>query len=86
MTTVSTVSAVSAPRAHLDWSDLRALGRSDNGNRWHPSVESIKSYFDGYRSPSRGWPHSYAKAAQTVKFARWLRANDAALADRLNLI
>lgn len=86
MTTISTVSTVSAPRDHLDWSDLRALGRSDNGNRWHPSVESIKSYFDGYRSPSRAWPNSYAKAAQTVKFARWVRANDPALADRLNLI
>ena len=85
MTTISTVSTV-APRAHLDWSDLRALGRSDNGKRWHTSVESIKSYFEGYRSPSRAWPHSYAKAAQTVKFARWVRANDAALADRLNLI
>ena len=80
------INTVSAPRAQLNWSDLRALGRSDNGKRWHPSVESIKSYFEGYRSPSRAWPHSYAKAAQTVKFARWVRANDAALADRLGLI
>lgn len=80
------ISNVSAPRDHLDWTDLRSLGRSDNGNRWYPNVESIKTYFDGYRSPSRAWPNSYAKAAQTVKFARWLRANDGALADRLNLI
>ena len=68
----------------LFWPHLRALGRTDNGNRWYPR-EDIAPYFNGLRAPSRAWPNSYAKAAQTLKFAKWLRVNHSALADQLGL-
>ena len=58
----------------LNWQNLRALGRTDNANRWMPRPD-IAEYFSAIRSPSRAWPHSYAKAAQTQKFAKWLLAN-----------
>ena len=58
----------------LTWTELRALGSTDNANRWFPN-ESIAEYFVGYRAPSRSWPYSYAKAAMTKKFRRWLAAN-----------
>ena len=65
----------------LNWGDLRALGRTDNGGRWHPN-EDIAEYFNAIRSPSRAWPHSYAKAAMTSKFANWLFANRLAVAQQ----
>ena len=68
----------------LSWAHLRALGRADNGGRWYPR-EDIAPYFNGLRAPSRAWPNSYAKAAQTAKFAKWLRVNHSALADQLGL-
>ena len=68
----------------LSWPHLRALGRTDNGNRWYPR-EDIASYFAPLRAPSRAWPNSYAKAAQTLKFAKWLRDNHAALAAQLGV-
>ena len=55
----------------LTWSDLRALGRTDNANRWYPNGD-IVDYFLSIRSPSRAYPHSYARAAQTKRFAVWL--------------
>lgn len=58
----------------LTWSDLRKLGRQDNAGRWYPCDE-IREYFVGYRSPSRAWPNSYAKAALTLKFYKWLKEN-----------
>ena len=69
----------------LKWADLRVIGTTDNGNRWHPNRE-IASYFDAVRWPSRAWPHSYARAAQTEKFAKWLLANHAQLAEKLGLV
>lgn len=68
----------------LDWKDLRQLGKTDNGNRWYP-YDDIAEYFSGIRSPSRAWPHSYAKAAMTQKFAKWLIANHQDLAARHGL-
>ena len=68
----------------LSWPHLRALGRTDNGNRWYPR-EDIAPYFAPLRAPSRAWPNSYAKAAQTLKFAKWLRDNNPALADQLGV-
>lgn len=68
----------------LSWSHLRALGTTDSGGRWYP-CEDIAHYFSPLRAPSRAWPNSYAKAAQTLKFAKWLRINDSALADQLGL-
>lgn len=63
----------------LTWSDLRRLGKTDNANRWFPR-EEIASYFSSIRYPSRAWPHSYARAAMTKKFARWLSNNHPELA------
>lgn len=57
----------------LTWADIRRLGKTDSANRWYPH-DDIAEYFHGLRAPSRAWPHSYAKAAQTAKFARWLTA------------
>jgi len=55
------------------WTDIRRLGNTDSANRWYP-CDDIAEYFRGLRAPSRAWPHSYARAAQTAKFARWLEA------------
>lgn len=68
----------------LNWQDLRALGRSDNANRWMPRPD-IAEYFLAIRSPSRAWPHSYAKAAQTQKFAKWLLENRPELAAQFKI-
>lgn len=68
----------------LTWNSIRAIGSTDNGNRWHP-VPDVAEYFSAIRSPSRAWPHSYAKAAQTQKFARWLIINRPALAKQLGV-
>tara|TARA_R110000822_G_scaffold35521_11_gene100094 strand:- start:846 stop:1073 length:228 start_codon:yes stop_codon:yes gene_type:complete len=65
----------------LNWQDIRALGRTDSGGRWYPN-EDIAEYFNPIRAPSRAWPHSYAKAAQTNKFANWLFANRLELAHK----
>ena len=58
----------------LNWQDIRALGRTDSGGRWYPN-EDIAEYFTNLRAPYRAYPYSYAKAAQTYKFAYWLFAN-----------
>lgn len=55
----------------LAWADLKRFGRFDGAGRWYPNSD-IAEYFKGYRPPSRAWPSSYAKAATTKKFARWL--------------
>ena len=59
---------------NLTWADLRKLGKTDNANRWYP-CEEISEYFVTIRSPSRAWPYSYAKAALTKKFYKWMMAN-----------
>lgn len=68
----------------LGWSSIRAIGKADNANRWYPSAD-VAPYFVSIRSPSRAWPHSYAKAAMTKKFATWLLANRPAVAARLGV-
>jgi len=68
----------------LTWSTIRAIGSTDNANRWHPAPD-VAEYFRLLRSPSRAWPHSYAKAAQTAKFARWLTVNRPELAKKLGV-
>jgi len=69
----------------LDWKSIRAIGKTDGAGRWHP-CDDVAEYFAAIRSPSRAWPHSYARAAQTVKFARWLIVNRPAIAERLNIL
>jgi hypothetical protein len=69
----------------LDWVGIRSLGKQDKAGRWYPD-ESIANYFSTIRSPSRSWPNSYAKAAQTIKFAKWLVLNQPEQAARLGLV
>ena len=68
----------------LNWADLRALGKTDSAQRWTPRPE-IKDYFDTIRSPSRAYPHSYARAAMTKKFSRWLTDHHPELASQVGL-
>jgi hypothetical protein len=71
-------------KATLNWKDLRALGHTDNGGRWHPNKDIAPYFLRNIRAPSRAWPHSYAKAAQTNKFVNWLFANRPEIAARFN--
>jgi len=68
-------------KAVLNWKDINGIGRTDSAGRWYPN-EDVAEYFNAIRSPSRAWPHSYAKAAQTLKFSNWLFANRLELAHR----
>jgi len=68
----------------LDWQLIRLIGKSDNANRWYPNPD-IAEYFASLRSPSRAWPYSYAKGAQTIKFAKWLAEKKPALAKQLGV-
>jgi hypothetical protein len=65
----------------LNWQDLRSLGTTGAGGGWHPN-EDIAEYFKNLRTPSRAWPHSYARAAQTYKFKDWLLQNKPEIAQR----
>jgi len=69
----------------LDWKDVYRLGKTDSAKRWYPH-EEIAPYFSNLRSPSRAWPWSYAKAAQSQKFAKWLLVNRPDVAKRFGLI
>lgn len=74
------------PETHMDrltWTDIRRIGKTDSANRWYPDAE-VSEYFASLRAPSRAYPHSYAKAAQTLKFKRWLDVNRPAIAARFN--
>lgn len=66
-----------------------ALGmKKDNGGRFLPSdstPEWIREYVRQFRSPSRHWPHSYAKPLLTQKFAKLLCEEDPAMAIRLGV-
>lgn len=70
---------------HLEWQDMKIIGEQDSKGRWWPCDE-IEPYFVTIRTPSSRWPNSYAKAAQTVKFAQWLAAAHPALYARLDAI
>lgn len=69
----------------LDWKDIYKLGTMDKARRWYPQ-EDIAPYFGSIRNPSAAWPWSYAKAAQTQKFAKWLLVNRPDVAKRFGLI
>lgn len=62
----------------LTWTDLFEMMTRDNGGRWEansgtPAAEYIDE--NGYRTPSRKWPHSHSKPLLTKKFAKWLVNN-----------
>ena len=69
----------------LDWQSIRLIGKSDKQNRWYP-INEVAEYFYPLRRPSGAWPHSYAKAAQTAKFAKWLIENRPVIAKQLGVI
>ena len=69
----------------LNWQDLRLIGKSDSCNRWLP-FDDIAEYFKYLRVPSRAWPHSYARSAQTPKFSKWLLENRPLIAENLGII
>tara|TARA_R110000782_G_C14510876_1_gene379879 strand:- start:289 stop:510 length:222 start_codon:yes stop_codon:yes gene_type:complete len=61
----------------LTWKDLFTMMSRDNGGRWTanegtPAAKYIEE--NGYRTPSRAWPHSHSKPLLTKKFAKWLSA------------
>ena len=68
----------------LTWTTIRSIGKQDNAGRWYP-CDDVAPYFVSLRAPSRAWPHSYAKAAQTKKFASWLLVNRPEIATRLGV-
>ena len=68
----------------LTWNTIRSIGKQDSAGRWYPN-DDVAPYFVSLRAPSRAWPHSYAKAAQTKKFALWLLANRPDTAARLGV-
>lgn len=70
----------------LTWGDLKAFGHYDKANRWTATDDRVKPYFDHIRTPSRAWPHSHSKGAQTKKFANWLCENCPELAQELRLM
>lgn len=59
---------------NLTWQSLREFGKTDSAGRWYPNAD-IATYFSSIRSPSRAYPHSYARAAMTKKFKTWLTIN-----------
>ena len=72
----------------LTWPDLFTMMNKDNGCRWYaiegtPAAEYIDK--NGYRYPSRRWPHSHSKPLLTAKFAKWLNANHPIEAERLGV-
>lgn len=80
-------------KTKLEWPDLwNHLGLTrDNGGRWYAGADAAKITLDyieagGYRTPSRAWPKSHATPLLTAKFAKYLVANDQALAAQCGLI
>jgi hypothetical protein len=65
----------------LRWEDIKKIGYY-KGQQWHPDA-SIWEYFRSLRRPSHAWPHSYANAARTYKFAKWLKENRPEMYDTL---
>jgi hypothetical protein len=61
----------------LEWKDLFELMRRDNGGRWYSAHPVCDEYidFNGYRMPSRSWPHSHSRPLLTQKFAKWCDVN-----------
>ena len=68
----------------LTWNTICRIGAYDKFGRWYPNPD-IAEYFASLRAPSRAWPNSYARAAQTKKFALWLLANRPDIAARLGV-
>ena len=62
--------------------------KKDKGDRWEASSETpeyVKEYLSNYRTPSRAWPLSHAKAMLSQKFAKLVVENDPELAVKLGV-
>lgn len=68
-------------KQNLSWHDIRRLGHTDRAGRWIPCAQ-IAPYFDNVRTPSRQWPHTWARAALTRKFFDWLQIEHPEIAAR----
>jgi len=78
-------SSYASLRRQLEPYDLRWIGEYDDVGRWYPH-NRYREYFSHIRPPSRNFPLSYARAAQTKKFAKWLIQNHLDTAESLNLV
>jgi len=77
-------------KATLVWNDLWThFGMNrDNGGRYFPGKKTqdyVCKYLDHFRTPSRSWPNSYAKAMLTQKFAKLVVKHEPALALKLGI-
>ena len=76
-------------KSSLGWKHLSELGMyRTRGDCIEPSLQTptyVTDYLSNIRSPSRKWPHSYAKALQTQKFAQVMVDHDPALSVRLGI-
>lgn len=87
---IATTNVIYTKKSTLDWSDLwTEFGmKRDNGGRWYPSAgtpDYAKNYLSNIRTPSRAWPHSYAKAMLSQKFAKLVVEYDPELAVKLDI-
>lgn len=83
----ATITTNTDQKLTLSWPDLFTIMKKDNGGRWYATHPSAVAYIteNGYRSPSRAWPHSHSKPLLTRKFAKWLMINDSDLAAQFGL-
>ena len=76
--------------ASLEWPQLweKLNMKKDSAGRWEYTSKTpfkVRKYLNSYRSPSRAYPLSYAKALLTIKFAKWLCEEMPGLAVSLNV-
>lgn len=83
---MKTIKPTATATKTLTWDDLRVFGRHDRANRWRATDPRVEPYFVFLRAPSRAWPHSHSKGAQTKKFANWLCENVPDLAKQLKIM
>ena len=86
---MNTVTNETEIKTTLEWKDLFTMMGRDTGGRWYATEGTpAHTYIEenGYRTPSRKWPHSHSKPLLTKKFAKWLIANHPAEAKKFNLI
>jgi hypothetical protein len=73
----------------LKWNQLASIWlKKDRAGRFTPTDDAPKwlhEYLSNYRTPSRSWPFSYAKACLSQKFAKVLSEKEPDLAQRLGI-
>lgn len=73
----SSPKAVAGPNATVGWPEIFKLCKRDSAGRYWPKTPFARAYIEkcGIRTPSRAWPHSYAKALMSKRFARSIIAH-----------